>query len=469
MEKMGICHRGFNVDKKTVIGWLMSLTLPTLIALVPISTTFTRSLRLFLVITVFMIVIIALELLPKLVSAILMPSLYLMSGLVPFKIAFGSWTSTTVWMVLGGLIFSNVLDDIGLLKRIAYYVICKCGGTYAGAVFGCFFIGIVLNIVTFSNGWLVASAMVYGVCKAMDLKPSREASLICFAGTIGATGCTVCLYDPGYFAIIESAITKVKPNYQMSFFTSFIYNGYFIIWCMLALLILMKLYKTKNLKVNDHKELFNDKYRQLGQLSVKEKKAIVLTILLLAYLCISVFIKLPAAYGFMVVPILMYLPKIGMGNIEMLKKLNFPMVFFVASCLGIGLVGAQVGFGDFLTKLVVPVLAGKSPLFICIAFLVIGVIAHFCMTPYAMLGGLALPFVQIAVSLNISPLVACMCLLYSCELLFLPYESAGNLIMYGYGMMPMKDFFKQMSLKFVIMFVGFIAVMYPMWRLMGLL
>lgn len=41
---------------------------------------------------------------------------------------------------------------------------------------------------------LVASVLVYGVCKAMGLKPSKESALLCFAGTIGATGCTVCLY-----------------------------------------------------------------------------------------------------------------------------------------------------------------------------------------------------------------------------------------------------------------------------------
>ena len=41
--------------------------------------------------------------------------------------------------------------------------------------------------------------------------------------------------------------------------------------------------------------------------------------------------------------------------------------------------------------------------------------------------------------------------------------------MYEFGMMPMKTFIKQMALKTVIMYVGFIVVMYPMWNLMGLM
>ncbi len=67
-------------------------------------------------ITLFMILIIAFELFPLLVSAILLPSLYMVSGIVPASAAFGSWSNTTVWMVLGGLIFSTVLDECRPVK-----------------------------------------------------------------------------------------------------------------------------------------------------------------------------------------------------------------------------------------------------------------------------------------------------------------------------------------------------------------
>ncbi|KAF1295991.1 hypothetical protein BAU15_14055 [Enterococcus sp. JM4C] len=457
------------MDKNKIIGWLISLCVPLGVSFIPTSDAFTPSLRLFLVITLFVILIIALELLPRLISAVLLPSLYMISGLVSGEVAFQSWTSTTVWMVLGGLIFSNILDETGLLKRIAYFVILKCGGTYAGAVFGCFFIGIILNLITFCNGWLVAAALVYGVCKAMDLKPSKESSLLCFAGTLGATGCTVCLYYPGYYSMLEVAVREFVPDYRMNMFTSFAYNGYFMIWCVLSILILMKVYKTKDLKINVSKKLFTEKYQQLGKMSTKEKIAVGMIVLLLMYLFASSLLGLPAAYGFMIIPFLMFLPGIGIGKPKTLESLNYPMVFFVASCLGIGIVGAHVGFGDFLTGIAVPLLAGQSTLVVLVAFILMGMVANFFMTPYAMLGGLAIPFAQIAVQLGINPLVACMCLLYSCEVLFLPYESAGNLIMYGYGMMPMKDFIKQMTLKAVIMLVGFVVVMYPMWHLTGLM
>lgn len=111
-----------SADKKKRIGWAVSILIPVIIAFIPVSGDFTESLKRFFMITLFMIMIIAFELFPLLVSAILLPSLYIVSGIVPAATAFGSWSNTTVWMVLGGLIFSTVLDECGLLKRIAYFV-----------------------------------------------------------------------------------------------------------------------------------------------------------------------------------------------------------------------------------------------------------------------------------------------------------------------------------------------------------
>jgi len=457
------------INKRQLIGWLLSVLLPIIIWLIPTGAIFTPQLKLFFVITLFVMLIIAQELLPILISAILLPSLYVLSGLVDVTVGFSAWTNTTVWMILGGLIFSNVLDECGLLTRIAYWIIRKCGGTYQGAVFGCYIVGIVLNIVTFCNGWIVNCALVFGVCKAMGLKPSREASLVCFAGTIASCGSTVWLFHPGYASMIQTALAGFVPNFSMGMFTALKYNWLFAVWCVVAILILMKVYKVKNLSIESGKEFFDAKYQELGPISVKEKKSIVVVVILMAYLCSCQFTKLPAAYGFMTIPYLMFLPVIGVDDGSALKRTSLPTIFFVATCLGIGTVGNTVGFGTFLTDIAAPLLAGKSILIVCVALMLFGMLANFVMTPLAMLGGLAIPFAQVAVSVGLSPVAACMILLYSCDMVFLPYEATGNLVMYNYGMMPMKDFIKQQALKSLIMLIGFIIVMYPLWGVMGLL
>lgn len=454
---------------KKFIGWSVTFTVLAIILLIPTSANFSIELRTFFAITLFMISIIAFELLPMMVSAILLPSTYLMSGIVGSDVAFSSWTSTTVWMVLGGLVLSNVLDECGLLKRIACFVIKQFGGTYAGAVFGCFTVGIILNLLTFTHGWIVNSALVYGVCQAMNLKRSRESALVCFAGISAATGTTICFYNPGYVSMLETSLAKFEPGYTMSPFLPFMYNGLFLVWCLLTIIILMKVYKTKDMNVDFNKDTFAIKYEELGEMSIQEKKSIVVVVMLLIYLFTTRVTGLPAAYGFMTIPYLLFIPGMEVGNTQSFSKMNFAMIFFVAACLGIGAVGAKIGFGDFLTNLAVPLLEGRSVLVASIAFMLFGMFANLFMTPYAMLGGLSVPFAQIAISLEINPVVGLMILLLTCDMVFLPYQSTGNLIMYSYGLMPMKDFIKQQALKTAIMFFGFIFVMYPLWGLLGLM
>ena len=447
-------------------GWLLAALSFALLALSPMQG-IQLELQLFFAATVFVIVIMAFELLPVLVSAVLLPALYTLLGVVTAETAFSSWTNDTVWMILGGLVLSTALDECGLLKRIAYYVICKCGGTYRGTVFGCFLVGIILNIVTFCNGWIVTCALVYGVCHAMDLKPGKEAALLCFAGAVGSNGSVVMLYHPGFVSMMESALGELIPGYAMGFFTPFLYNWSFALWCCLSFLIIMKLYGLG--KGEFGRELFRERYRALGKMSAREKRAAVYAAVLMLYLCTAQFTRLPAAWGFMLIPYLMFFPGIGVNDGSAIKKMNLSMVFFVATCLGIGTVGSAVGFGDFLTGAALPLLTGKSELLVCLALLLFGTAANLVMTPLAMLGGLSLPFAQTAMALGVNPVAACMILLFSCELVFFPYESSGNLIMYSYGLMPMKEFIKQNTLKTVLSIVGFTVIMYPLWKFTGLL
>ena len=68
-----------------------------------------------------------------------------------------------------------------------------------------------------------------------------------------------------------------------------------------------------------------------------------------------------------------------------------------------------------------------------------------------------------------SPAAACMILVFACDLVFLPHEVAGYLVMYGFGLMPMKEFIKTQSLKSLVMLIVFVCVMFPLWGLMSML
>ena len=122
----------------------------------------------------------------------------------------------------------------------------------------------------------------------------------------------------------------------MTMTSSLKYNGWFILWCIICILILMKVYHTKDLKTSAGKEILEEHYKSLGHITGKEKRGIILVLILLVYLCSTRITGLPAAYGFMVISVLVFLPGIGIGSEGTVKKINFTTVFFVSSCLEIG-------------------------------------------------------------------------------------------------------------------------------------
>ena len=67
---------------------------------------------------------------------------------------------------------------------------------------------LIVSVVTFGMGWIVAVPVVLGVIKALKLERGREAGLICFAGITGAIDCAVILYSPSTCGILDSVIQE---------------------------------------------------------------------------------------------------------------------------------------------------------------------------------------------------------------------------------------------------------------------
>ena len=152
-----------------------------------------------------------------------------------------------------------------------------------------------------------------------------------------------------------------------------------------------------------------------------------------------------------------------------LKNLNLNGVFFASSCVGIGAVGTAVGFSSWLAGLTILLTSGKSALITCILFMIIIIVGNFAMTPTALLTAFGSSFSEIALLVGMSPIAAVFCLRYITDVIFLPHEISGYLLLFGLGYWPMKDFVKDVGFKSVLLFIGFIVVIYPMWSLLGLL
>ena len=80
-----------------------------IIWLMPVTETFTVQIRLFLMITIFAIAAMVMNLLPNMLVAIILPTLYAATGLAPLGTAFSAYSGNFFWMVIGALFLGGIM------------------------------------------------------------------------------------------------------------------------------------------------------------------------------------------------------------------------------------------------------------------------------------------------------------------------------------------------------------------------
>ena len=121
-------------NKKLVIQWAVTLLAALLVYCIPCGEVFTFTLKKFMCITVFIILVVAFDFFNTAWPAILLPTMYLLFGVAPANVAFGAWSNVTVWMIVGAYVMTAALEECGLLKRIALACIRLCGGSFTGTL-----------------------------------------------------------------------------------------------------------------------------------------------------------------------------------------------------------------------------------------------------------------------------------------------------------------------------------------------
>ena len=453
------------------IKWAATILISICIYLIPVNDIFTFEMRAFLVATVFSLSLAAFELVPNMLVGLLLPVLYVILGAAPVNTALGIWSgSFMIFMVIGGMIFANILDESGLLQRIVLWAGTKCKGSFAKILYALLIAGLCVMLMTFTNGWMVTLVLCYGVVKALHLENTKEGILIMIVGQIVSTAALNFVYNPVVPALWGNGVKMAVPDFEMAGWATMVYNLPLTIIQFIVVFIFIKLYKPVK-TINGGQEYFETEYGKLGKLTVKEKKTVVLVVLLFAYILLQPIHKLDANYGFILIPMLAFLPGMDIATRKKsLDNVNLGFIVFIASCMGIGTVGGAVGIGPAISTYVTPLLAGcPKPvfLFLCIIF---GIVMNVLMTPSAMQGMFPGPLAALGTGLGIAyPALPFMAMFFANDMVFFPYENAYLLVMFGFGVMSMKEFMKYNIIKMGITLVLFWVLVLPWWYLLGLI
>ncbi len=458
-------EQSFFARNKISIFWIITIITPLIIMMLPTGEMFTPQIRLFVAVTACGILLFAFETLPQLVASILLPLAYVLIGLAPSKAVFVPWATVIPWMFMGGILMANVLESVGLLKRIAYWCIIKTGGTYKGILYGIMLAGIILNLLVPAQATIPLAAFTFGICKALDLGQSKASAGIMLAGAMAALMPLFFFYNPN-FAVIPNAASSVYEE-QITWVMYFYHNLPNIAWSFFLIFLISKMFKPE--KPINAKEFVQSEYQKLGKMSTPEKKSIFVTLLLFVFMLTAQFHKINIGWGFALAGCVMYLPGINIGTEDDIKRIPFSLVFFVTACMSIGVVANVLGFGKILAATVMPLMQNSGDAVSLGLVWLMSVTANFLMTPLAIWASFSAPLAELAMSLGIDPRALFYTIFQGTDQIILPYEYILVLIYFSFGLITIKDFAKFFSVKMVLNIIFVVVIMVPWWNMIGLL
>lgn len=443
---------------------VLTVLLPILVMMVPCNEVFNPEMRLFLASSLMAILCFAFGNVPMAVVALILPVFWVIAGVSDSATVFSPWTNYVVWYMVGGLILAAVLEMTGLLKRIAYFCLSFFGGSYRKILIG-IAVTSTLCIVFIGDVVIPMAALCYGLCKALGGEKSKAAAGIMLTGAVAVN-------VPVYLQL-TAPIVQVGLGYEVTGPVELLgyFESWYVMWPVLliviaSVIVCIMLFKPEE-KINGT-DYFKGELAKMGKLSKDEMKAGIILIVYLSFIVSKGFGGcLSLEWGMIFIPMLALLPGIGVNGGEIVKKIDFSFVIFVASCLSIGTVSVSLGVGDLLVSALMPVLENASVSIFLIILFVICVIANIAMTPMAILAAFTVPFVSLGLAMGIEPLPIYQVMNLGIDQLFFPYESAMYLVFFAYGMVNMNDFIKVMTIKTVVALVVLVAVFLPWWSAIG--
>lgn len=458
-------EHSFFIKNKNTIFWVVTVIAPLIVMMFPTGEMFTPRVRLFVAVTACGILLFAFEILPQMVASIILPLAYVLIGLAPSRAVFAPWSTFIPWMFMGGILSANVLESVGLLRRIAYWCIIKVGGTYNRILYGIMFAGIILNLLVPAQAVIPLAAFTFGICKALNLGQSKASAGIMLAGAMAALMPLFFFYNPN-FAVIQGAATSVYKD-QITWVMYFWHNLPAIAWSFFMIFLITRMFKPD--KPIDAKDYIEGEYAKLGRMTMPEKKGIFVTVLLLVFLLTAQFHKINIGWGFALAGCMMYLPGINIGTEDDIKRIPFPLVFFVTACMSIGVVANVLGFGKILASTVMPMMQSSGHVVTLGLVWFLSVAANFLMTPLAIWAAFSAPLAKLAMDLGIDPRAFFYAIFQGTDQILLPYEYILVLVFFSFGLITVKDFAKFFSVKMVLSIIFVAVVMVPWWNLIGLL
>lgn len=400
--------------------------------------------------------------------AVMLPIGYLLTGVGTPKQVLAPWTQPMGWLILGGLMTGLVLMHTGLARRIALWSLHITGGSFVRLLWGLLLAGFIIAplMPTALGKAILISIICMGICDALGFAPrTREASTLLMAGYIAVSGPRLGLYTGGGEVTLSMQLLA-SAGVNISWFDYFI-QCYLpsALYSALSIVVLVLVMRPKTM--TNARDYIEEQYAQLGPMSVKEKKATFLFIILVLLMMTDKYHGIDTGWIMMIIGFISFLPGFHLVDSKKFATLNLTSVLFVVGCMSIGAGAQATGVDVMCAEALKPLLSGTSELMTCVTSFLAGVGVNFLLTPVAAVSTFTVPLAQIADTLGVSALAPTYSLLYGLDQYILPYEYAVFLYFFSTGYIHLKNLMQVFAVRALLALILLVAVFYPYWYLTG--
>ncbi|WP_145452944.1 SLC13 family permease [Staphylococcus hominis] len=396
------------------------------------------------------------------------------------SLAFSGFSTSAVALVTAALFLAAAMQETNLHKRLALYVLSIVGNKTKHIVIGAILVSIVLAFFV-PSATARAGAVVpilLGMIAAFKVsKDSKLASLLIITSVQAVSIWNIGIKTAAAQNIVAINFINQNLGYNVSWGEWFLYAAPWSILMSIALyFIMMKVIPPERDAIEGGKELIKHDLNELGPISAREWRLIVISILLLIFWSTEkVLHPIDSASVTLIALGMMLMPKIGVitwKGVE--KKIPWGTIIVFGVGISLGNVLLKTGAAQWLSDKTFGLMGLKElPIIATIALITLfNILIHLGFASATSLSSALIPvFISLTSTLGLGEHSIGFVLIQQFVISFgflLPVSAPQNMLAYGTDTFTVKDFLKSGIPLTIIGYILVILFSLTYWKWLGL-
>lgn len=296
---------------------------------------------------------------PSFITGILMLASWVIFGAVDFQTSFAIFSSTTMWIIIGGLALGAAASKTGLINRIALMVMRKLPANFKGQSLAIMLAGTIISpmIPSAHPKAAMSTPIAKGISDALGYKPKSKPSSGLFMAAIW-----------GFIVMEASFLSATAQNYAFKglipgkYQSVLSWGNWFVMmlpWTIVALVggyfLIKFLFQPKEDKAISH-DFIEKQLQKLGPMSRDEKITATVIAVAIIFWILGSALKLEAAIVALVGLSVLVMLKVFTAD-DFKNRISWSSVIFIGTVMALGNIMKTVGLTTWLYKILAPVIS----------------------------------------------------------------------------------------------------------------